>query len=189
MTLMFRPAAAADVPDLVALIESAYRGDSSRAGWTTEADLLGGQRTDAMAVGAVVHGERSVMLAAEDDGQLVGCCQIERRDAGQAYFGMFSVRPGLQGHGWGREILTEAERRARDVWGATTMVMTVLAQRPDLIAWYERRGYHLTGESRPFPYGNARYGLPKVPDLRFVTLAKPLTDTLAPVPRDGPRSP
>ncbi len=184
MTLMFRPAVAADVPDLVALIESAYRGDSSRAGWTTEAHLLDGQRTDAAAVGAVMRREHSVMLAAEDGGQLVGCCHIERREAGQAYFGMFSVRPGLQGRGWGREILAEAERRARDDWGATTMVMTVLAQRTDLIAWYERRGYRPTGESRPFPYGNARYGLPKVPDLHFVTLAKPLTD--APARPAGP---
>ena len=89
---------------------------------------------------------------------------------------------------WRREVKavrgTEAERRARDDWGATAMVMTVLAQRPDLIAWYERRGYRPTGESRPFPYGNVRYGLPKVPDLRFVTLAKPLADALTPAP-DG----
>jgi ribosomal protein S18 acetylase RimI-like enzyme len=184
MTLVYRRAAAADVPDLVALIESAYRGDSSRAGWTTEADLLDGQRTDAEAVGAVVRDEHKVMLIAEDDGQLVGCCLIEQRPAGPAYFGMFSVRPGQQGRGWGREILAEAELRARDDWGATAMVMTVLAQRPDLIAWYERRGYRPTGESRPFPYGNVRYGLPKVPDLRFVTLAKPLTDALTPAP-DG----
>jgi ribosomal protein S18 acetylase RimI-like enzyme len=178
MMLTFRRAVPVDVPDLVALIESAYRGDSSRAGWTTEADLLDGQRTDAEAVSAVVHGEQSVMLVVEDDGQLVGCCLIEQRDGGQAYFGMFSVRPGQQGRGRGREILAEAERRARARWDATTMVMTVLAQRPDLIAWYERRGSRLTGESRPFPYGNARHGRPKVPDLNFVTLAKPLTDTL-----------
>jgi ribosomal protein S18 acetylase RimI-like enzyme len=87
---------------------------------------------------------------------------------------MFSVRPGQQGRGWGREILAEAERLARDEWGANTMVMTVLAQRLDLIAWYERRGYRPTGESQPFPYGNPRFGIPKRPDLSFVVLAKAL---------------
>jgi ribosomal protein S18 acetylase RimI-like enzyme len=87
---------------------------------------------------------------------------------------MFSVPPGHQGQGWGGQILTEAERLARDDWAARTMVMTVLAPRLDLIAWYERRGYRRTGETRPFPYDSPRAGLPKVPDLHFIVLAKPL---------------
>jgi ribosomal protein S18 acetylase RimI-like enzyme len=174
MTLMFRRAGAPDVPGLVALIESAYRGESSRAGWTTEAHLLDGPRTDAEAVSAVVTADGSAMLVAEDGGELVGCCRLDQRPGGEAYFGMFSVRPGQQGRGRGREILAEAERLARDEWGANTMVMTVLAQRLDLIAWYERRGYRPTGESQPFPYGNPRFGIPKRPDLSFVVLAKAL---------------
>ena len=174
MTLAFRFAEERDVPAVVALIESAYRGEASRAGWTTEADLLDGQRTDADAVLAVVRAPGRVMLLAEADGQLAGCCQLERRPPAEAYFGMFSVRPGRQGQGWGRQILAEAERLARDDWGATTMVMSVLAPRGELIAWYERRGYRRTGESRPFPYGNARAGIPKRPDLSFVVLSKPL---------------
>jgi ribosomal protein S18 acetylase RimI-like enzyme len=87
---------------------------------------------------------------------------------------MFSVRPGRQGRGLGREILAEAERLARDDWGARTMVLTVLAQRGELIAWYERRGYRRTGESKPFPYDDVRSGIPKRPDLSFVVLAKSL---------------
>jgi GNAT superfamily N-acetyltransferase len=186
-TLAFRFAHAGDIPAVVALVESAYRGESSRAGWTTEADLLDGQRTDAEAISAVLAGRSSAMLLAEADGQLVGCCQLEQPRppptsptlsnspfTAEAYFGMFAVRPGRQGQGRGRQILEEAERLARDEWSASTMVLSVLAQRPELIDWYERRGYRRTGETRPFPYGNERFGVPKRPDLSFATLAKPL---------------
>jgi ribosomal protein S18 acetylase RimI-like enzyme len=173
-TLAFRFAQPGDVPAIVALVESAYRGESSRAGWTTEADLLDGQRTDAEAISAVIAGRDSVMFLAEAGGQLVGCCQLEQRPHADAYFGTFAVRPGGQGQGWGGRILAEAERLARDEWGAGTMVMSVLAQRPDLIAWYERRGYRRTGGRVPFPYGNERFGVPKRPDLAFAILAKPL---------------
>jgi ribosomal protein S18 acetylase RimI-like enzyme len=175
VALRFRLAAEGDVPAIVGLVESAYRGKASRAGWTTEEHLLGGQRTDADAVLAKVRTPGSVMLLAEAGGALVGCCQLERRAGGEVYFGMFSVSPGRQGQGRGREILTEAERLARDEWGGRTMVMSVLAQRPELIAWYERRGYTRTGQSRPFPYGNARFGVPRRPDLSFEVLAKRLS--------------
>ena len=173
--LSFRPASTADVAEIVALVESAYRGEASRTGWTTEADLLDGQRTDADAVADMLRQpDSTVLLADEDDGQLVGCCRLERRPGGEAYFGMFSVQPVRQGGGVGRQLLAEAERMARDDWAATTMVMTVIAQRAELIAWYERRGYRRTGETEPFPYGNDRYGIPRRPDLVFAVLAKPL---------------
>jgi ribosomal protein S18 acetylase RimI-like enzyme len=172
--LVFRFAHADDVPAIVDLVESAYRGEASRAGWTTEADLLDGHRTDAEAIATVLAGPGSAVLLAQADGQLVGCCQLEQRPRAEAYFGMFAVWPGHQGQGWGRQILAYAEHLARDQWSASTMVLSVLAQRPDLIAWYERRGYRRTGETRPFPYRNQRFGLPKRPDLSFAVLAKPL---------------
>lgn len=175
MTLTFRRAAEADVPAIVELVESAYRGEVSRAGWTTEADLLDGQRTDAQAVTAILRAPGGAVLLAEAAGQLVACCQLERRAAAEAYFGMFSVQPAGQGRGVGRQMLAEAERIARDEWAAKTMVMTVLAQRAELIAWYERRGYRRTGERRPFPYGDERFGIPLRPDLVFDVLAKPLS--------------
>ena len=174
VTLTFRFAAPADVPAIVGLIESAYRGEESRAGWTTEADLLDGQRTDADAVLAIVRGDGGMLLIAEQEGSLAGCCQLERRPDCVAYFGMFSVGPASQGQGWGKQILARAEQIARDDWGAATMVMTVLAPRLDLIGWYERRGYRRTGETAPFPYGNPRFGVPRRPDLSFVQLAKDL---------------
>ncbi|CAM5437372.1 MULTISPECIES: GNAT family N-acetyltransferase [Streptomyces] len=171
--LAFRDATDADVDALVALIESAYRGDSSRAGWTTEADLLEGQRTDPQGVLEVIKAPGSRLLAVERDGRIVACCQLEHRGA-HAYFGMFAVSPAVQGAGLGKTVMAEAERLARETWGVTEMQMTVISQREDLIAWYERRGYRRTGRTQPFPYGDERFGVPRRADLRFEVLVKPL---------------
>ncbi|MET9180842.1 GNAT family N-acetyltransferase [Kitasatospora aureofaciens] len=170
---VFRTATLADVPALVELVESAYRGEASKAGWTTEADLLDGQRTDATSVSEAVQDPDGVVLLVERDGELVACCQLERRP-GRAYFGMFSVRPTLQGGGIGRVVLAEAERLAREEWGVGLLEMKVVEQRGDLIAWYERRGFRRTGVYSPFPYGDERFGVPRRPDLRFELLTKEL---------------
>ncbi|MFF2993329.1 GNAT family N-acetyltransferase [Streptomyces sp. NPDC057950] len=171
--LTFRDAVDVDVDVLVALIESAYRGDSSRAGWTTEADILEGQRTDPEGVLAVIKAPDSRLLTVERDGSVVACCQLEHR-GDHAYFGMFAVSPTLQGGGLGKVILTEAERYAREAWGVVEMHMTVISVRDDLIAWYERRGYRRTGRMTPFPYGDERFGVPQRDNLRFELLVKPL---------------
>ncbi|MFF9076141.1 GNAT family N-acetyltransferase [Streptomyces sp. NPDC014735] len=171
--LTFRDAVDADVPVLVALVESAYRGDSSRVGWTTEADILDGQRTDPDGVRQVVEAPGSRLLVVERDGTVVACCQLERRgDA--AYFGMFAVRPDLQGAGLGKVVIAEAERAVREDWGAAEMHMTVISVREELIAWYERRGYRRTGRTSPFPYGDERFGIPQRDDLAFELLIKDL---------------
>ncbi|MDX3641035.1 GNAT family N-acetyltransferase [Streptomyces sp. MB09-02B] len=171
--LTFRDATDADVDVLVALIESAYRGESSRAGWTTEADILEGQRTDPEGVLAVIEAPDSRLLTVEREGTAVACCQLENRGA-HAYFGMFTVSPALQGGGLGKVIIAEAERIARETWGVREMHMTVISVRDDLIAWYERRGYRRTGRTTPFPYGDERFGIPLRDDLRFELLVKEL---------------
>lgn len=171
--LTFRDAVEADAPALVELIHSAYRGESSRGGWTTEADLLGGGRTDAADVRKVISTAGSRLLIVEQHGELIACCQLEHRGEA-AYFGMFAVRPGSQGGGLGRRVLAEAERSARETWGVSSMHMTVISVRDELIAWYERRGYRRTGELSPFPYGDERFGIPLRDDLAFELLVKEL---------------
>lgn len=171
--LTFRDATGDDVPVLVRLVESAYRGDASRAGWTTEADILQGQRTDADGVREILATPSGKILVAETDGASVACCQLEHRGKA-AYFGMFAVTPELQGSGLGKVIIAEAERTAREDWGAGEMHMTVISVREELIAWYERRGYRRTGELTPFPYGDERFGIPQRDDLVFELLVKEL---------------
>ncbi|MFF8870432.1 GNAT family N-acetyltransferase [Streptomyces massasporeus] len=171
--LTFRDATEADVDELVALIESAYRGDDSRAGWTTEADILDGQRTDPEGVLEVIKSPDSRLMAVEREGRIVACCQLEHQ-GDHAYFGMFAVSPLLQGAGLGKVIIAEAERQARAAWGVREMQMTVISVRDDLIAWYERRGYRRTGRMTPFPYGDERFGVPQREDLQFELLVKEL---------------
>jgi ribosomal protein S18 acetylase RimI-like enzyme len=168
-----RPATAADIPALVDLLNSAYRGDSSRAGWTTEADLLDGSRTDAELLAAELADPSTTVLLAEDNAGPLACCAVTDLGGGGAYFGMFAVRPTDQGRGTGSALLSAAEEHAR-TGGATRLEMTVIAQRDEIIAWYARRGYRPTGARRPFPYGDTRYGRPRRDDLEFVVLAAPL---------------
>ena len=173
--LSFRAADPADIDAIVALVESAYRGESGLRGWTTESHLLDGRRTDAADVGELIARPDSRILLAERDGRLLASCHVERQgDSG--YFGMFAVDPTEQGGGLGRQVLAEAERVARDVWGCRSMRMTVIVQRDELIGWYQRRGYRRTGQYQPFPYGDERFGIPRRDDLRFEVLSKDLAD-------------
>lgn len=173
-----RVARAPDARALVALVNSAYRGDSSRVGWTTEADLLGGQRTDEDALlEFIARGETlgdRAMLVHERHGQIGACVQLERRDE-SAYLGMLTISPSLQAAGLGKALLAAAENFVTDGWRSRRITMTVIVQRTELIAWYERRGYVRTGDTAAFPYGDARFGEPKRPDLSFVVLSKPLS--------------
>ncbi len=172
--LLFRPAEAGDIARVVDLIESAYRGEASRAGWTTEADFLEGRRTGADDIEAILANPHNRMLLAERDGQLLACANVAIEN-GEGYFGMFSVKPGCQGEGIGNLVLAEAERIVAQEWGCQMMRMTVIDIREDLIPFYERRGYLRTGIKKPFPYGDERFGIPLRDDLRFEVLEKSLT--------------
>jgi GNAT superfamily N-acetyltransferase len=168
-----RYAIAADVPALLALVHQAYRGESSRAGWTTEADLLDGQRTDASELRSILGDPDACVLLATLVGEIVGSIVI-RREGAIAHIGMFAVRPDLQAFGIGKRLLDEAEKRARLGFAVNRARMTVIEQRIELIAYYGRRGYVWTGQTAPFPYGNPRFGLPTRADLRFIVLEKNL---------------
>ena len=170
-TPSFRNATLADIPALIALVTSAYRGDASKQGWTTEADLLDGQRIDAEALRHDLERTDSRILLALRNGEVLACAHVAIED-GAGYFGMFAVSPNQQGGGVGKQVMAEAERVVRDDWGLPSMRMTVIDIRDELIAFYERRGYARTGLKKPFPYGDERYGLPKRDDLRFEILEK-----------------
>lgn len=175
--LHVRQAAAGDVDVVVELVQSAYRGEGSRDGWTTEVDLLDGQRTDAAMVADSLADPDALLLVAQIDEGVVGCCELRRPPTeDHASLGLFAVRPRLQGVGVGRRVLDEGERIARDEWGRRRMRLEVIDLRAELIAWYRRCGYEETGETAPFPYGDQRFGQPRRPDLRFVVLEKSLAD-------------
>ena len=169
----FRAATPADIPAIVELVTSAYRGDTSRQGWTTEADLLDGARVDPEVLLHDIERPDSLVLLAERDGELLACAHVAIED-GAGYFGMFAVGPTLQGGGVGKAVIAEAERIARDTWKLPAIRMTVIDVRAELIAFYERRGYARTGIRKPFPYGDERFGVPKRDDLRFEVLEKTL---------------
>jgi ribosomal protein S18 acetylase RimI-like enzyme len=171
--LMFRGATLADLDALVELVTSAYRGEASRQGWTTEADFLEGNRIDRDVLARDIERPHSRVLVAERDGEMIACAHVCEED-GAGYFGMFSVSPSLQGGGIGKALLAESERIVRNEWNLPAMRMTVIDIRDELIAFYERRGYALTGVKKPFPYGDPRYGIPTRDDLRFEVLEKAL---------------
>ena len=177
-------AGAADVAAIVALVNGAYRGDSSRGGWTTEADLLGGQRADAAGIAELIADPDGAVLLLRDRVGLGGCVHLERQSGAGCYLGMLTVRPDLQARGVGRRLLGAAEQHAERHFGARSVEMTVIDARGELIAWYQRRGYRLTGEIRPFPYGDARFGLPLRDDLRFVVMRREIGAEVQP---DAPR--
>ena len=176
LPLTFRRATLADSAQILALVTSAYRGEDSRQGWTTEADLISGERIDAELLAHDIRRPDSVVLLAERGADLIGCAHLARTQPGQAYLGMFAVRPTGQNRGDGSAILAAAEGFAAQEWSTRLMTMTVLDARAELLAFYERRGYRRTGTYTPFPYGDARYGVPHRADLRLEVLEKAVGD-------------
>ena len=161
----------ADIPDLVILVNSAYRGESSKAGWTTEADLLGGIRVDEDSLAEMINKKDAVILKCINDAkQIIGCVYLQKQ-AQKLYLGMLTVSPQLQTGGIGKALLKESENYALSI-NCSAMVMTVISVRKELIEYYERRGYINTGETKPFPTDPA-FGVAKQP-LVFIVMEKKL---------------
>lgn len=158
-----------DVPELNRLVNSAYRGESSKQGWTTEADLLDGARSDEALLTEAVVNPQTIFLKYVENGAILGCVRLDLHGQ-KLYLGMLTVSPTLQGKGIGKELLKAAEQEALRL-GCTAIYMSVISVRAELIAWYERHGYVRTGERKPFITEDARFGLAKVP-LEFEILER-----------------
>ncbi|NLA37101.1 MAG: GNAT family N-acetyltransferase [Actinobacteria bacterium] len=164
--LVIRDAELSDVDTIVDIVARAYRGGEGEAGWTTESQFLGGQRTDRDEVRAEVNDPNGKLLVATDQrGTLVGCIKVDRVADG-VHFGLFAVDPRVQGTGAGNALLKAVDDLAR-AWGCSWVGMEVLNLRLDIKAWYERKGFRPTGEVIAFPYGDDRFGLPRRDDLQF----------------------
>jgi ribosomal protein S18 acetylase RimI-like enzyme len=166
---MILPATVEDAPILSNLVNSAYRGDSSRQGWTTETDLLDGTRIDFRAIAEMINRHGTTILKYVEDGTILGCVELEHKGH-RLYLGMLTVEPDLQGKGIGKALLGAAEMEARRL-KCTRVSMTVISIREELIAWYLRHGYHDTGQRKPFEVPDSRWGIPKQ-ELEFAVLEK-----------------
>ena len=162
-----------DVSELNALVNSAYRGDSSRKGWTTEADLLDGIRIDDERLTELIQKNGSVILKYTDNtNKIIACVHLDKK-GDRMYLGMLTVSPTLQGKGIGKELMKASEAHAQKQ-NCASVYMTVITDRSELMAWYEKLGYKNTGIKKPFPMGDPRFGLPKK-ELEFVILEKDLS--------------
>jgi ribosomal protein S18 acetylase RimI-like enzyme len=156
------------------LVNSAYRGDYSRKGWTTEADLIEGQRTDDASIIKMIQTQgEQIEIALNPEGKVVGCVFLKREDENTLYFGMLTVEPSLQGTGLGKIILLHIESIARKE-NKNKIRLTVIPQRKELIEFYERRGFKATGREENFPYHDPANGNPKISDLKLKEYIKTL---------------
>lgn len=169
--MLITEASLSDIPAICTLVNSAYRGDSSRRGWTTEADLLDGIRIDELMLQEYLQDKNSIILKCIDhDNHIIGCVYLKKQDQ-QLYLGMLTVSPNLQAQGTGKKLLKAAEEKAIES-RCQSIVMSVITTRKELIDWYKRHGYVETGERQPFPKSE-RFGKPKE-HLEFLVMQKML---------------
>lgn len=169
MNITITPATSDDAPALNKLVNTAYRGEEAKQGWTTEADLLEGTRIDETILRELLQTPDTTVLKYEEDNILLGCVEL-RKVGSKLYLGMLSVKPNTQGKGIGKKLLVAAEESARKLQ-CTAITMNVIDGRQELIDWYIRHGYALTGERKPFIVPDERWGIPKR-HLEFVLLEK-----------------
>lgn len=173
--IRFQTAAQNDLNNLAQLVNSAYRGDYSRQGWTTEADLLDGQRTDPESLKEIIETPlNQIEIAFEGKSlKMLGCVHLKQELPDTLYFGMLTIEPTLQGQGLGKVLLEHVEQLARAM-NLKKIRITVIPSRHELIAFYERRGFKSTGQVESFPQGDPRYGIPKVAGLTLNEYIKEL---------------
>jgi ribosomal protein S18 acetylase RimI-like enzyme len=167
----FRFANTSDASAVASLIERAYRGSEAAKGWTNESAILTGPRSSVREIERLVRDADSRFVLAIANGEVAGCALIQKYGEG-AYFGMFAIDPGLQQAGLGKMLVARCEVDAKKLWQARYLRLTVISLRDELIAWYERRGFVVTGEHEPFPFRPAAGAVRT--DFDLVVLQKPL---------------
>lgn len=170
LPVSFRKALPSEAEPIVALVNSAYRGESSKRGWTTEADLLDGTRTNQTDIESLIAQEGSMILLCIEGTDIIGCAHLELVGA-ECQLGMLVVKPGLQSRGIGKQLMQAAEAAARETRGVKKITMSVISVRNELIAFYERRGYQRTGRKKPFVADDI-HGFPKSQPIEFELLEK-----------------
>ena len=170
MDFKIEPATINDAAAINALVNSGYRGDLSKQGWTTEADLLDGTRSDLTLIEEILRKPDSKIIKYVESNEILGCMEL-RNERPKLYLGMLTVRPNLQGKGIGKKLLEYAEAEAKKL-GLDTIRMTVIERRIELVNWYARHGY-IKKEVKPFDINDPRFGIPKV-KLEFVVMEKSL---------------
>jgi len=168
---MISKATLPDVAAIATLVNSAYRGEHAKKGWTTEADLIDGTRTDAAALSDIIQRHDTTVLKYEHDGKILGCVELRIVD-NKLYLGMLTVEPNIQGGGIGKKLLVAAEDFGKGKL-CKAVFMTVITIRTELVDWYKRHGYVDTGERKPFHFNDPRFGQPKQ-ELEFLVLEKQL---------------
>jgi ribosomal protein S18 acetylase RimI-like enzyme len=173
--IIFKTASVSHAGQITQLVNSAYRGDASKAGWTTEADLLDGQRTDVVSIEKIILEPHNFIELAvnEETDELLALVHLKHYDDQTLYFGMLTVNPALQDQGIGKRLLVHIEEYAIKNH-FSQLKISVLHLRPELIAYYERRGFKATGNSIPFPEDDPHFGIPKVKDLKLLEFIKAL---------------
>lgn len=170
-TYYITPSTVEDIPAIVQLVNSAYRGHAARQGWTHEADLISGtERIDQTSIQEIIEKPGAVILKCHNNSRLAGSVYLEKQ-GNQLYLGMLSVSPDIQAQGIGKRLLLAAEDYALQQQ-CSSITMTVISARKELIDWYGRNGYTPTGERQPFP-DDGRFGVPNQP-LEFIVLEKQL---------------
>jgi ribosomal protein S18 acetylase RimI-like enzyme len=154
------------------LVNSVYRGENSKKGWTTEADLLEGIRITVNKILELIGKKNNEILLAVTDDKIIGCVHLEKINK-KCHLGMLSVDVNYQKEGIGKYLMNESEKYAKEVFRCGEMEMKVIGQRKELIEYYIRQGYKLMGEKENFSL-NTHFGAPKRNDLYFEYMVKPI---------------
>ncbi|MCL2636478.1 MAG: GNAT family N-acetyltransferase [Betaproteobacteria bacterium] len=176
MPLEFRVAGIADAEEITALVNEAYRPSAPNAGWTHETKLVSGDRTTVQQVLSLLHPQSAILLLCVA-AKIVACVHVQGDPSGTAYIGMLATDPKRQAQGLGKQMLGHAEAYAMAHFAASRFKMSVLSSRPELLAFYERRGYAPTGEVEDYPL-SAGTGRPLVADIHLLLLVKAAPETL-----------